>query len=376
MKRIATALLLFVLAAWPATASGGVVFHPVQPGETLSSIAEACGTTVQALQEANPGVDPRSLRPGTKLRLSPSDRWLRHTVSRGDTLFALARRYGASVEEIQEASNQTGIGLEVGMVLCIPRVAMPPSPPPTASTSTASATQVAPAVPTASPSTLGPTLSAPAADARSTADPTSTPSANLGSVGVEAPLPRWVQIRLPDGRCAWAPTAQMIVASSRPASPARVVEIARQFMGTPYRWGGESPNGVDCSGFVEEVFRLAGYRLPRTADVQFDATRALQEGALQTGDLVFFTTYAAGPSHVGIYVGDGAFIHASSSRGVTESKLDDPYYAKRYLGGRRIADWPLPALSPPIASPTPDQSGSPAPPNDAAAEPSAAEPVP
>lgn len=366
MKPIAAALLLLLLATSPTSASDGVVLHPVRPGETLSGIADGCGTTVQALQEANPGVDPLALRPGSLLRLPPSERWLRHTVSRGETLFALARRYGASVEEIQGASNLADTELEVGMVLCIPRVSLPPSPAPVASptpppspTTTSPASTTSPVETTSPPTTAG-----------------TVTTSNASPAPSEAPLPRWVQIRLPDGRSAWAPTSQMIVASARPASPARVVEIARQFTGTPYRWGGESPNGADCSGFIEEVFRLAGYRLPRTADVQFEATQALPEGALQAGDLVFFTTYVAGPSHVGIYVGDGTFIHASSSRGVTESKLDEPYYAKRYLGGRRIADWPLPAPPSPVASPAPDATTSPATHPDATADPSSTEQAP
>lgn len=373
MKTTVVAMLIFLLAASPSRAFDGVVLHPVRPGETLSSIAEGCGSTVQALQEANPGIDPLALRPGTQLRLPPSDRWLRHTVTRGDTLFALARRYGVSVEEIRGASNLVGTELEVGLVLCIPRVSLPSSPPPPAPLTPASSAATGPTA-----TTIATVAASPATETQSApvTGPTGATGANSGSASAEPPLPRWVPIRLPDGRSAWAPTAQMIVASSRPASPERVVEIARQFMGTPYRWGGESPNGADCSGFIEEVFRLAGYTLPRTADVQFTATRALPEGTLQAGDLVFFTTYMAGPSHVGIYVGDATFIHASSSRGVTESKLDEPYYAKRFLGGRRIADWPLPAPPAPVASPTSDPNGSPAAAADAAAEPSPAEPVP
>ena len=131
----------------------------------------------------------------------------------------------------------------------------------------------------------------------------------------------------------------MIVETGTPASPQRVVEIARQFKGVPYRWGGETPNGADCSGFVEEVFRLGGHHLPRTADVQFQATQAVTDDQMRAGDLVFFTTYEPGPSHVGIYIGEGRFIHASSSKGVTESRLDEEYYAKRYLGARRLAEW-------------------------------------
>jgi len=129
-----------------------------------------------------------------------------------------------------------------------------------------------------------------------------------------------------------------------------VLEVARMMLGAPYVWGGESPNGADCSGFVQEVYRLAGHRLPRLADAQFEATAEVPAEEAQPGDLVFFTTYLPGPSHVGIYLGDGRFVHASSSRGVTESSLDERYYHERYLGAHRPLAW----LAAPAPTPTPE----------------------
>ncbi len=111
---------------------------------------------------------------------------------------------------------------------------------------------------------------------------------------------------------------------------------ARRFMGTPYSMGATGNGAFDCSGFVMRVFSMHGIRLPRTADVQFSVGQKVQRGQEQPGDLVFFETYLPGPSHVGIYVGNGAFIHASSSRGVTVSNLGDSYYKPRYLGAKRV----------------------------------------
>jgi cell wall-associated NlpC family hydrolase len=114
------------------------------------------------------------------------------------------------------------------------------------------------------------------------------------------------------------------------------MNTAHRFLGTPYSFGGTSERGIDCSGFVMRVFSLHGIKLPRTADVQFNVGAPVKKGQEQAGDLVFFETYCAGPSHVGIYLGEGNFIHASSSRGVTISSLADKYYRARYLGAKRV----------------------------------------
>ncbi|MEO9171087.1 MAG: C40 family peptidase [Candidatus Baltobacteraceae bacterium] len=123
---------------------------------------------------------------------------------------------------------------------------------------------------------------------------------------------------------------------------ARTSKIARQltssalrFLGTPYVFGGTSSSGFDCSGYVQHVFALLGVNLPRTADAQYDAGHRIL-GSMKTGDLVFFHTYAPGVSHVGIYIGNGSFVHASSSHGVMVSKLSDSYWASRYVGAKRL----------------------------------------
>ena len=114
-----------------------------------------------------------------------------------------------------------------------------------------------------------------------------------------------------------------------------LTRTALRYLGAPYVWGGESPSGVDCSGFVQAVFRRNGITLPRTADAQFEAGHRVSEGGLQPGDLVFFQTYAEGASHVGIYLGSGQFVHASSSNGVRVDSLSESYYSSRFIGARR-----------------------------------------
>ena len=116
----------------------------------------------------------------------------------------------------------------------------------------------------------------------------------------------------------------------------RIISTSMDYLGVPYVFGGTSPYGFDCSGYVQYVFANAGISLPRTADVQYEQGTPISTAELVAGDLVFFTTYTYGASHVGIYVGDGNFIHASSSRGVTISSLSEAYYSSRYIGARRI----------------------------------------
>lgn len=116
----------------------------------------------------------------------------------------------------------------------------------------------------------------------------------------------------------------------------RIISGAMQFMGVPYVFGGTTPYGFDCSGYVQYVFNMAGISLPRTADVQYEVGTPISTAELIPGDLVFFQTYTYGASHVGIYVGNGDFIHASSSYGVTISSLSSAYYSSHYIGSRRI----------------------------------------
>ena len=110
---------------------------------------------------------------------------------------------------------------------------------------------------------------------------------------------------------------------------------ALRFLGTPYVFGGTTSAGFDCSAFVQHVFGMAGISLPRTADAQYDVGKPAVGGP-RAGDLVFFQTYAEGVSHVGIYLGSGKFVHASSSHGVMVSQLSESYWASRYLGAKRL----------------------------------------
>ncbi|GAA0611214.1 hypothetical protein GCM10009001_30580 [Virgibacillus siamensis] len=129
-------------------------------------------------------------------------------------------------------------------------------------------------------------------------------------------------------------TTEPITADVTGNNYANVVDAAYSLIGTPYVWGGESPDGFDCSGFIQYIFRTQEKVMPRTVSETWNFTVPVKHPSV--GNLVFFETYQPGPSHMGIYVGDGKFIHAGTSRGVEVSKLSNSYWSSRYLGARVV----------------------------------------
>lgn len=115
-----------------------------------------------------------------------------------------------------------------------------------------------------------------------------------------------------------------------------IVSRAAKYKGVPYVFGGTTTKGFDCSGYVQYVFKDCKAKLPRLADEQALQGIFVTQKQLRPGDLVFFTTYAPGASHVGIYAGDGQFWSASSSKGVILSSLKEEYWKQRYFGARRV----------------------------------------
>ena len=115
-----------------------------------------------------------------------------------------------------------------------------------------------------------------------------------------------------------------------------ILTYANTFTGVPYKFGGTTPAGFDCSGYIRYVFQKIGYDLPRQADEQYTVGKKVEKSNLQPGDLVFFETYEPGISHSGIYIGDGQFISATSSSGVAIADIDDSYWGPRYVGAKRV----------------------------------------
>ncbi|MBD7984690.1 C40 family peptidase [Sporosarcina sp. Sa2YVA2] len=116
-----------------------------------------------------------------------------------------------------------------------------------------------------------------------------------------------------------------------------LIDTATSLKGIKYKYGGTTTAGFDCSGFIQYVFKKHDLNLPRTTSGMHATGVKVDKAELAAGDLVFFNTTGKGVSHAGIYVGDGKFVHASTSKGVSVDALDDPYYwGKRYIGAKRI----------------------------------------
>lgn len=115
-----------------------------------------------------------------------------------------------------------------------------------------------------------------------------------------------------------------------------VVITALSLIDRRYKFGSESSQAMDCSAFVQKVFLINGINLPRSAREQANYGIPVKKKDLKPGDLLFFATYASYPSHVGIYLGDGKMIHASTTQGIIISKIDEPYWEKRFLFAKRI----------------------------------------
>jgi cell wall-associated NlpC family hydrolase len=191
-----------------------------------------------------------------------------------------------------------------------------------------------------------------------------------GEAKALAEKPGWVKLQLSTG-IGWLPTsavkltsavplAESLAAASKPAAVASkivkakkptlvasnsenpIIKSAFGYRGVRYRWGGMSrSSGVDCSGFTSSVFRSQGISLPRTALQQSHVGDPVSKSALQAGDLIFFrTNRSVRVNHVGIYIGEGKFMHAATSAGhVMVSSLSDPYYVRAYATARRVADF-------------------------------------
>ena len=298
-----------ICAAWAVVLAAVVPAAAIQrytiaERDTLYSISRQFGVSVARLAQVNGIRDPGKIRTGAVLVIpdprsgshavhaggAPSGRPVpsrptvafAYVVRPGDTLARLAPMYGLTVPALQRANGLASPHyIRVGQVLRIP------------------------GPPRESPETVAlrplPVLlyATPAPD-----------SEHRGS----RPVPV---------RQARAQLIQQITAQ------------AQEFVGTPYAWGGISRSGLDCSGLVYILYSPYVLGLPRGSYGQFAVGQTVSRQDLQPGDLVFFATYASGPSHVGIYLGDGRFVSSTAPRVIIE-RLDEPYWAGRYVGARRL----------------------------------------
>jgi cell wall-associated NlpC family hydrolase len=154
------------------------------------------------------------------------------------------------------------------------------------------------------------------------------------------PVPEgWLQVHLPDLQTAWVQNGD-VISDPKPMSIPESIQLAKRFLGIPYLWGGRSSFGFDCSGFTQMLVRVRGINMPRDADQQaaWNGVTAVQRTNLQAGDLLFFGSSPKEITHTGMYIGDGQFIHDTTTGHpvVQISRLDDEPWTKLLVACRRV----------------------------------------
>lgn len=251
-------------------------YHIVKKGDTLVSISKKYSIPVKELSGINSIKGSAKLKIGQHIAVKKTGPKT-YTVKKGDNIWKIAKRAAISVEEIVELNELETIKLNPGQKLVLE--AWEDSTDEKTHTVIISQAKLVEDIKTLSESSV------------------------LESMGLKE----------------------------------RSILFAKKMLHIPYRFGGSTLMGIDCSAFVQRVYSLVDVTLPRTAREQFSKGEPVSREDLSIGDLVFFRTYASFPSHVGIYLGNNLFIHASSKgRKVTINNLDTPYYFKRFIGAKRL----------------------------------------
>lgn len=255
-------------------------FYIVKKGDTLSSISKKHKISIQDINELN-NLTSSKLKIGQKLIVKKSN-LKTYTVRKGDTIYKIAKRFNKDIEELKEINDLETNLLKPGQKII---------------------------------------LEAPLKEDNQNNNEIAFFKNDLNDI--EAELKKGIDLE----------------SSEELTIKEKVVILAKKLLNIPYRFGGNNLFGLDCSAFVQLVYGFIGIDLPRSAREQFDEGNPVDKKELSIGDLVFFRTYAPFPSHVGIYLGNNLFIHASSKKKkVTIDSLETPYYFKRYIGAKRLLE--------------------------------------
>jgi cell wall-associated NlpC family hydrolase/nucleoid-associated protein YgaU len=335
------------------------VSYTIQSGETLTQIAQQFDTRADAIAQASSLDDPNRLSVGSVLKVPLPAR--EHVVTAGETLRDIAASEKVDLGSLVDFNQLDDPELiHVGQVVVLPVAATQQAASVSASTSAPSAPSAPSAAPPASPAqtTVADSASAPAAPSAAAATSAATPTA-ASAAPTPTPTSNSAAASRPASAATAAsgpsappkPAAASAAPPSKPQAPVATVAppppgwptndmagAGLKLLGSPYVWGGSSPTGFDCSGFVWYVARQIGKPLSRGMFAQFNSGSHPSRDQLQVGDLVFFqNTFAPGLSHNGIYVGNGMFVHAADeAAGVTTSSLNTAYWSSHWFGATRM----------------------------------------
>ncbi|TAN45505.1 MAG: LysM peptidoglycan-binding domain-containing protein [Nitrospirae bacterium] len=273
-----------------SNASGEDQIHIVKKGDTIQSVARKYSVQASEIKKLN-GIKSGKIKSGTLLivkRGAPKQ----YTVKKGDNIWRIAKKFNKNIDELKEINGMSSNSLKPGQVIKLIK---------NKEEHTEDIADIK--------EELRPVLEAYADKVR--------PNERIREVKEISKSEDLLSIGIAD----------------------RLILFAKKMLNLPYKFGGNGSIGLDCSSYVQKVFEIAGVTLPRSARQQFTFGEPVEKDQLSKGDLVFFKTYASFPSHVGIYLGNNLFIHASTkSKRITIDSLEAPYYVKRYIGAKRLLE--------------------------------------
>jgi peptidoglycan DL-endopeptidase LytE len=272
----------------------------VKPGDSLYKISKSFGLSTEALKRAN-GLKEEGIKPKQVLLIPTRDeKQTRATVKRppvetesyvvrkGDSLYSISKKVDLSVEEVKRMNRLHSVSLKAGQVIHLPKTGL-----------------------------------------RDEVEEAEELGGSDESTGA----------RLAEGSVEKQEVAEPLGKWSNPEERNLLIRVAKTFLGAPYRLGGSTLKGIDCSAFVKKIYEIFNTPLPRTAREQSQIGKKVDKEALEEGDLVFFKTRRSNNGHVGIYIGNNEFVHASRfNKEVKVDNLDTPYFSKRFLKGVRVKE--------------------------------------
>lgn len=319
------------VAAAPAAAQGSFKYYEVQPNDTVESVARRHGVRPDAIREANKQAitGNRGLPAGQLIFIPMDEKW---RVKRGTSVSSASSAPPSAPKNKRSGARKATASAPAAVTSGTARVGgRLPGSREWSSRYGSGNNALASAGTRASASTSASRWRSGASRAATSSTP--APKSKIyGSDGSVAIVPSYIPPLSEDDL---EEIAKSSYGRGGDDCGQNIVARAMCYTGVPYVWGGSTPAGFDCSGYVQYVYHEFGIDIPRTADVQYEVGLVVPRGCEAPGDLVFFETYLPGASHVGIYVGDRQFVHASSSGCVRTSSLDEDYFRTRYLGARR-----------------------------------------